>query len=500
MRFEFLKAFRLHKHLTAAFAVFAILVSSLGGARSQDKFSAMQFAEDCALLKRTMEILHPGIYRYLTKEDLDRNYSKATDLSSDSISIRESFLRLSEFVAGIKCGHTMLNPYNQSDFVKSSVISGKDKLPFAFDFVDREMIITSDVSGSGISRGSVIRKINGVPAEQILEALLVFADGDGNNDVQRIFNCRVTGIGEHEFSDIYLPLVVPPAEGKYEIEYSDPVSRAGFLTRTVEAISREERFIRLQAKGAKRQTLEDLWNFRFENEKTGILSIGTFVTYNSKFDWKNFLAEAFKELSKKKTPNLIIDIRGNGGGSTEVAWEIISYLIDKPLTLDAEDRLVRYLIVPDDLRPYLSTWDDSFYDRTGSAEKFNEEFYKLKSTDVSNAIEPKEQMYKGKVYVMTDGSNSSATFILAKLLRDNGRATLAGSTTGGNLKGINGGNIMFLTLPNTGIEVDIPLIGYFPKGNQPDSGITPDIDLIEAPEELRSDDDVRLKKLLEIIG
>jgi hypothetical protein len=34
---------------------------------------------------------------------------------------------------------------------------------------------------------------------------------------------------------------------------------------------------------------------------------------------------------------------------------------------------------------------------------------------------------------------------------------------------------LFLRLPASGIEVDIPLIGYFPPTPQPDRGVLPDI-------------------------
>ena len=54
-------------------------------------------------------------------------------------------------------------------------------------------------------------------------------------------------------------------------------------------------------------------------------------------------------------------------------------------------------------------------------------------------------------------------------------ATIIGETTGGNRRGINGGCFYFFRLPETGLEVDLPLIGTFPLTRQPDAGIVPDI-------------------------
>jgi len=55
-------------------------------------------------------------------------------------------------------------------------------------------------------------------------------------------------------------------------------------------------------------------------------------------------------------------------------------------------------------------------------------------------------------------------------------ATLAGKTTGGNLRGINGG-AFFLRLPACGLEVDVPLIARFATGQPPAAGLAPDVEV-----------------------
>lgn len=44
-----------------------------------------------------------------------------------------------------------------------------------------------------------------------------------------------------------------------------------------------------------------------------------------------------------------------------------------------------------------------------------------------------------------------------------------------NQRGINGGAFYFLRLPNSRIEVDLPIIGFFPVGERPDGGLKPDV-------------------------
>ena len=250
----------------------------------------------------------------------------------------------------------------------------------------------------------------------------------------------------------------------------------------------------------KQESYDEQWKFEIFDKNSALLRIGTFVTYQMKLDWKKFLADSFGELNKQSIPNLIIDIRGNSGGTTGVAAEIVSYLIAEPIDVLMERRLVRYVKVPEILDPYLSTWDNSFKDRTGTVEIYDDMYYSLKEeTNNVNVINPKENPYPGNIYLLVDAANSSATFILAKTLKENGLATLVGQTTGGNQKGINGGQLMFLDLPNTGIEVDIPLIVYFPSGNPPDAGLEPDVKISESVKDFANEIDAEMNYVLDQI-
>jgi hypothetical protein len=73
-----------------------------------------------------------------------------------------------------------------------------------------------------------------------------------------------------------------------------------------------------------------------------------------------------------------------------------------------------------------------------------------------------------------------------------------GETTGGSKKGINGGNIFFLRLPNSRIEVDIPVYGSF-NNDAKDEGIAPDVFIPRTITGVREGIDVQLTELLKRI-
>jgi hypothetical protein len=58
-----------------------------------------------------------------------------------------------------------------------------------------------------------------------------------------------------------------------------------------------------------------------------------------------------------------------------------------------------------------------------------------------------------------------------------GLARIYGRPTGSNQRGINGGGFFFVRLPTSGLEADLPLVGFFPQDRRPDAGLAPDVRL-----------------------
>jgi hypothetical protein len=90
------------------------------------------------------------------------------------------------------------------------------------------------------------------------------------------------------------------------------------------------------------------------------------------------------------------------------------------------------------------------------------------------------------------------------VIKENKLATLVGQTTGGNQRGINCSAFFFVTLPNSRIEVDMPLVGNFvgvarptgaaiPFQEIPDAGIDPDLAVIPSVDEIARGVDNKLQ-------
>jgi C-terminal processing protease CtpA/Prc len=194
----------------------------------------------------------------------------------------------------------------------------------------------------------------------------------------------------------------------------------------------------------------------------------------------------------------LIDLRGNEGG-TGVGESLIAHLVQTPTPVSIATRSVRYRRVPDALRTALSTWDDSFYDWGDAAVGPVDGFYRLTKYDDAEAgvvIAPKAPRFGGQVWVMIGPDNSSATFEFAETVQQQRLGTLVGEPTGGNQRGINGGAFLFMTLPGSGIELDVPLIAQFPEKNVPDAGLMPDVPAAESAGSIAAGRDIALEAIL----
>lgn len=474
---------KLMKRCFVLYVIFSALAGSLFAAPVNDSsplVSARDLQGDFAVLKRAYEELHPGLYRYNTRAQMDANFKLLEAELNHDQTLQQAYIAFSIFLAKVKCGHTYPNFYNQPEAVANALFKGQDKVPFYFRWINGRMIVTENFSENASLRAGVeVLAINGTPVKKILERLLTIARADGSNDAKRVNYLQVLGENEYEAFDVYFPMFFPQTGNRFVLRVKE-FAASKPKTLNVQALSYEQRLAPIKAKAEKRRSdSEQVFDFKYLDERTAYLRMPTWGLYNSKWDWKQFLESSFDELTRKKTANLIIDLRGNEGGDS-VGDVILSRLIKQDLRVEPLKQLVRYQKTPEDLAAYLNTWDESFKNWGASATDFKDGFYSLKrgADKDDSIIKASARPFEGRTFILVDSSNSSATFVFAQTVQQNKLATLVGQPTGGNQRGINGGAFFFLRLPNSKIEIDLPLIGFFPRSTRSDAGLQPDV-LIE---------------------
>jgi hypothetical protein len=445
--------------------------------RPERMLRAADLQADVAILKRTYEALHPGLYRYNTPDEMDAAFRALARAFEQDRTLAEAYVAFSVFAATVKCGHTYPNFFNQPKSVAKALFEAP-RVPFYFRWLGTRMIVTRSFAAEPrIRAGTEVLTIDGVAVAAILARLMTVARADGHNDAKRMADLQVDGTSRYEAFDIYWPLFFPSEAPLVTLRVRSP-DGSSEQTVSVARVPYADRVAAIEAaSGTRAAKGAPVWEYRDLGNRTGYLRMPSWVLYNTTWNWRAFLGETFHTLVTSSATDLVIDLRGNEGGS-DVGDVIISHLIPAPVPRQAVTRLVRYRSVPDDLLRYLDTWDLSFKNWGASAIDAADGFYRLRrdaDDDVGGVIAPAEPRFTGRLWVLVGATNSSATFEFAQTVRQNGLGTLVGQPTGGNQRGINGGAFFFLRLPHSGIELDVPLIGQFPAGNPPDAGLQPDV-------------------------
>ncbi|MBB5729655.1 S41 family peptidase [Sphingomonas prati] len=453
--------------------------------------------KDIGILCDAYATLHPGLYRSMSPAGFRQECRRLDRFVGTPRSLGDFYLALAAFTATIRCGHSFPNPANQTPAVAATLFGRPDRLPFAFTWLDRHMIVTADLgSGHNLTPGSEIVAIGRVAVRVILAKMLPYARTDGGNEARKVADLGIAGGANWPAFDVLRSLLFPSSgqSARIAVRTAGGVATVACLLMTASA---RDAALRPPSKASPYG-----WTFHLRGN-VGVLTMPTWAVFRDEWDWRGFIDASLDTAVDRKLSGLVIDIRDNGGG-LDCGAAIIARLIDTPLATDGYSRHVRYRKIPDRLSPYLKTWDRGFRDWGASAVGPDAAgFYALtRPGDASDTdiIRPAGRRFAGKVAVLVGPKNASATFGFSGVMQRHRLGTLIGEPTGGNRRGINGGAFFFVNLPASGIEVDLPLIAYWPDAPQPDAGVAPDYRVPARAVDVQAGQDRQLARAILIVS
>jgi hypothetical protein len=137
------------------------------------------------------------------------------------------------------------------------------------------------------------------------------------------------------------------------------------------------------------------------------------------------IAEIFPKILNKKYESLIIDLRNNGGGGVEAALELAKNILPDSI-------FIGYFVTN---KFHYDKFDKASFDmlpkiKANTTDGLIEE---LKTSPGAQLIAPKfsGSIFKGKIYVLTNGNTASTCEPIAYVLKNKGIATLVGEKTAG---------------------------------------------------------------------
>lgn len=474
-------AFSNMKQTNKAVLLFIVIFACRVDMSAQDqpvRLTKEQAKEDFHWLQFALEYVHPRLYKYENKTIVDARFESLEKRIDGDVTGLDFLALVSAANATVRCGHLYTIP--QGPLAKE--ISEKKVLPFHIKVGKEKMYFLYDCSDSSIPNGSQILSINGKSDRDILDAVLAGIAADGYIQTRKYRLMERYFFPLFHGFDLYYYLHADRSS-TFKVDYVEYGSQKR-KTAVLKGISTKERQkllldrYRVDEKVWFRQPVPQ---FRIqEQDGYAVLTVSrSFYDKKVDPDFDSLLQAAFFQIKEKSIKNLVLDLRNNEGGDERQQMELISYLYDRPFKLyehiylsRLDFRPLKSIIIERDTSELLFNNDDEYM------RKINDHLW-INNYEYSDNLmlkPPKENVFRGKLYVLMNGACFSSAADLIADLRKTTDAVFIGEETGGAYEGPTGGSTIAVQLPNSKIMVRIsPNIqtGYMYQKHPVGRGVLP---------------------------
>lgn len=423
-----------------------------------------EMKQDLQLFLDIQKEANSGLYRYHNQKQVDSIYKwafKKAQYPMSTIAFYKIILQLIDFEGSC-------HNYAEPDANIARYFNKQHGFfPFALKYIEGNMIFNSKTTQ--IPVGSRIISINGVSDKDLMKSFFKYATADGFNLTQKLSSSVDRSYGlrylyEYGIKDSFAIRFLAPGASQAQ-------------TVTVPAVSLEQRKVNLISKHSAAvdsvidYNVQPKYSFKMANPTTGLLNLRIFSMANGADDpafpvYVAFIDSVFQTLSKNNIPNLILDIRGNPGGSDPTFEQPMMYLTDSSF----KENTLAYTIF--DKVPYEKYfWGVSTAERMDSAaiaqgKLMLKDYFpalhngrNMQNVKYNPVYYPKQPGFKGQLYLLIDENVASAASHLASLVKAYARkVTIVGVETVGGYYGHNGHMSLIYELPHSKIKTKFSIV------------------------------------------
>lgn len=462
------------------------------------KYSPEELQEDYQLFRNILEESHPSLYWYAPKDSIDYFFETGASRLKDSLTETKFRNILSYVLSQVHCGHTTVRASKAAS--RYSERARSFIFPLNIKAWNDTVVVTSNLSrrDSNITRGVVLKSIDGRPVSLIIDSLFKHISSDGYNITHKYQSLSNSGVFRSMYGAIYglkfrTPVEYVDSAGvsrKAEISLGSVVIDSAGLRQVAREITnppskRERRKTRLQA----------VRNIKINTAlNTAILEVHSFANGNK---LRGFFKRSFKQIRKNHIQNLIVDMRGNGGGNVVLSNLLTKYIADAPFkiadSLYAVKNKSRFKKYQNDY--FLNRLFFIFFVRKRNDGKYHFTHFE------NRYFKPKRKNnFNGTTYILTGGNTFSAATLFTKALIGQKDVVVVGEETGGGEYGNSAWLIPDVTLPNTKVRFRLPLFRLvIDKNAEKGRGILPEVVALPTVHAIRKGEDFKMNKALQLI-
>ncbi|SMO37032.1 Peptidase family S41 [Chryseobacterium rhizoplanae] len=467
------------------------------------QFASDQFIEDLHTFRSIREKANSGLYLYRTRKQIDSIYQQAEEEARNSRNIFD-FYKIIAKVTGFEgsCHNYTDLPNHASYYLTQK----PEYLPITLKNIDGRLL--QDSKDNVLPLGAEILSINGIPAKEMISRFSQYYFSDGFSAPYK----ETTGFERGMLDKFYIEF---GTHKNYVISYKwngtvKEVSLPGISLENFKKIQDSRYSLAFDKK-----LLSEKYSLNKETDGIYRLSLRGFDFATGKDDpaykkFSTFLDQMMDTLEREKIENLIIDLRGNTGGTGALYEKVFSYLTQRPFR-DSQYAYTNFNEVPMEEKLVITSLflSNGVTDKTGLNAYLKSLYPKAVqgkyywADDKNPSIMPNERTFKGQLYLLADQRVASAASHLASLIKSYTNAIVIGKETVGGYYEHNGHLPLVYELPNTRIQTGFSIVHVIQDAqNLPDQkkgqGIIPHIQIQQTDQEFLDQTDVYLKKVSEL--
>jgi len=454
-------------------------------------YSPEALKADVQVLWDVLDEGHAGFDRYTPRDELKKIFDHAREEITAPLTELDFYLKLLPLVAEVKDGHTRLRlSAAAGDFLDAQPVF----FPFGLRFLGGKAYIFRNLSSApDIKEGAELQAINGMPVEKFLPELLALIPNDAGIPTRKLRQLQLP----ENFGRIFALRFGRPESYKLRIQ---PYPSGEAKEVSVPGIKGTDVVPTLYKRYPAAARKDPLYELSFQRT-TAVLTIRGFVDDEEKGrpPYSKFLKDAFGLIAHLKTTSLVIDLRGNGGGQDDYGKLLFAYIADQPFMYykGLESKKNHY-----DLFKYTNISEAELEELSKQVRKNDRGWYDVLGHPNVGLQQPQEPHFAGKVAILIDGLSFSATGETTSLFHFHHKAVFFGEECGAGYYGNTSGFMVMVTLPNSGIQLRLPLIIYSMAvdGYPQDRGIVPEVPVAPTIDDLLAGRDPVMDRALKFLN
>lgn len=379
-----------------------------------------QAVSDIDSLVFAISEVHPNMFSACKQGEFFKMANDIKESLPDSVSAWQLYVVLQPLIVKIGDGHTSLMfPYN--DVLKDNT----PRIPLNLTVTEEGKLQVVFAVENQIPAKSEILSINGVTVQEMFQNMLAYQSGETEAfKINRV---------QDDFYGFFF--ILYPTD-TYNIEYIEPGKTKSSNISLKACLNREYFDWKSKTQPSTTTTFREPYSFQIMPEKN--VAIMDFNSFYNPTQMEQFADSMFNALRQHNINNLIIDVRENGGGSSQVGDIMLSYISDKPFC-QYEKYIAR--VTPSTQRLLRRKMDIGWY----YGECSPEDYIKPKTME--------EGHFNGNVYLLTSTHSFSAAASFSWAFKEFGMGKVIGEETGGIC--ISFGDVLMYQMPYSKLTASI---------------------------------------------